>query len=115
MKFVDCKESMRVRYERPGGQKHGWTGTITSLDDLDGEVTIDWDNGRDDIFNGSIQYLVPIEVSAPQASKAQASKPANVSKPGKPEVNEDFKFFAAVPSGCCPCGIPRASKRCNFH
>jgi hypothetical protein len=99
MQFQDCKKDMRVRYVRPGNGRHGKTGVIAYIDYTESEVSIEWDDGTDDVFNESVRFLEPI---VPKVN-------ANMSDP------EGYAFFAKAPTGCCPCGIPRKSGRCNFH
>lgn len=98
MKFSECKKEQRVRYVRLGAGRHGYEGTIISLDSYNNELYISWDNGSEETLCDSVKFLVPIVKVNP-----------NMSDP------EGFAFFAKVPKDCCPCGILRASGRCNFH
>lgn len=98
MRFKDCKKDMRVRYQHSSSRRHGWEGVIARLNHSEESIQVVWDNGDDDVFYESIVNLIPI-----------VKINANMSDP------EEFAFFAKVPEGCCPCGIPRESKRCPYH
>lgn len=108
MTYADCAEKMRIAMQRPGGKlRMGIIKALLPKSSNSGAGSVDrvevvFDEGGWDVYDESIRYMWPLEQPKQSAG-------------GKSDVNEDLKFFASVPADCCPCGILKSSKRCNFH
>ena len=87
MRYEDVSVGMKVSWKSAGGRLE-MRGEIK--DKEEGECFILWESGKSTWYQHSLPEMSVVE-----------------------DNSADYKFFAAQPSHCCPCGTDRSV--CDYH
>lgn len=93
MEVHELAPGVKVRYAGHGGTRDG---EITSVDRVYRDFYVRWAGTWESV---TYSFDEPIREAL-----------INLTRLKKDPL---YEFFAAVPAGCCPCGIPR--RDCKYH